>query len=207
MFGAVWNVRHTAGVLVGLWVLGLLVGSLHPLGVLAALAELATFTAFTAALGTWISLRARHTMQALARVMASLLLLNAGSLLLTLPVLGRRPLALAACGPLLLAASSFGLAPNPALDGFGAGQGQGQGPEMVLTCLVSVLGATAAAWVLTRSACRGFDAYLDRPAITGAAVSASAPGPWRGRRAARGAPPHGARERDYDVITTAAKRY
>jgi ABC-type transport system involved in multi-copper enzyme maturation permease subunit len=182
MLGAIWNIRHTAGVLVGLWGVGLLVGSLHPLGVLAALAELAAFTAFTAALGTWISLRARHTMQALARVMASLLLLNAGSLLFTLPVLGRRPLALAACGPLLLAASSFGLAPTPALEAIGVGPGQGQGPEMLLTCVVRVVGAAAAAWALARSACRGFDAYLDRPAITGPTAqdqdaSAAGPGP------------------------------
>ena len=81
MLGAVWNIRHTAFLLLGLWLVGVLVGSVHPFGLLAVLAELAAFTWFTAALGTWISLRAQDTMRALARVMASLLLLNGGSLL------------------------------------------------------------------------------------------------------------------------------
>jgi hypothetical protein len=86
-------------------------------------------------------------------------------------------MALAACGPLLLAASlaspadirgepvagSFGPGPNSALETIWSGHG----PEMALTCLASVVGATLAAWLLARHACRGFDAYVDRPVITG----------------------------------------
>jgi hypothetical protein len=176
LLGAVWNIRYTAAVVVGLWGLGVLVGSVHPLGMLAVLAELAAFTGFTVALGTWISLRARQTIQALARIMASLLLVSTGPPLLMTLVLGQRPIALIACGPLLLAASlaspadirggpvagSFGPGANSALETVWSGHG----PEMALTCLASVLGATLAAWLLTRHACRGFDAYLDRPAIT-----------------------------------------
>ena len=145
MLGAIWEIRHTAIVLAALWLLGVLVGSVHPLGLLAALIELAAFTWFTAALGTWISLRARHTMQAMGRVMASLLLISGGSLLVTLPILAVRPLALTACGPLLLAltlashgdlqgkpaAGSFGLVPDSVLGAVWVGRG----PEMALTCL------------------------------------------------------------------------
>jgi hypothetical protein len=144
------------------------------------LVELAAFTAFTAALGTWISLRSGQTMQALARVMASLLVHSMGSPLLMAPVLGQRPIALVACGPVLLAASlasaadirgepvagSFGPGPNPALETIWSGHG----PEMALTCLASVRGAALAAWLLTRHACRGFDAHVDRPVITGPGV-------------------------------------
>jgi hypothetical protein len=177
MLGAVWNIRYTAVVVVGLWALGALVDSVHPIGMLAVLAELVAFTAFTAALGTWISLRSRQTMQALARVMVSLLVLSAGSPLFMMLVLGQRPIALVASGPLLLAVSlassadirgesvagAFGPGPNWALETIWSGHG----PEMALTCLASVVGATVAAWLLARHACRGFDAYVDRPVVTG----------------------------------------
>jgi ABC-type transport system involved in multi-copper enzyme maturation permease subunit len=177
MLGAIWNIRQTALVLVGLWLLGVLAGSVHPLGLLAVLAELAAFTWFTAALGTWISLRSGHTMWALARVMASLLLLNGGSLLVALPLLSARPLALAGCAPLLMAASlasygdvrgapatgSLGLMSDSSLAAFWVGRG----PEMALACSIGVLGSAVGAFVLTRSACRGFDGCLDRPTVSG----------------------------------------
>ncbi len=183
LLGAIWEIRHTAVVLTALWLLGVLVGSVHPLGLLAALLELAAFTWFAAALGTWISLRSRYTMQAVVRVKAILLLLNGGSLLLTLPILGVRPLALTACGPLLLAlslashgdlhgkpaAGSFGPVPDPVLGAVWVGHG----PEMALTCLASVLGAALGAWALTRSSCRGFDACLDRPTLTGSSADSA----------------------------------
>jgi ABC-type transport system involved in multi-copper enzyme maturation permease subunit len=177
LLGAIWEIRHTAVVLTAIWLLGVLVGSVHPLGLVAALAELAAYAALAAALGTWISLRARHTMQAMAHVMASLLLLSGGSLLVALPILGLRPLALTACGPLLLAftlASHGDLAGKPAAGSFGpmpdwmlGAVWDGNGPEMTLTCLASVLGAAVCAWALIRSACRGFDACLDRPSLAG----------------------------------------
>jgi ABC-type transport system involved in multi-copper enzyme maturation permease subunit len=175
MLGAIWNVRHTAAVLTALWLVGVLAGSVHPLGLLAAAAELAAYTWLTTALGTWISLRAEHTMQAIGRVMARLLIVCGGSLLISVPMLGLRPLALAACGPLLLAfslASSGDLQGRPASGSFGqvpdavlAAIWVGRVPEMALTCLASVLGAALGAWALTRSACRGFDACLDRPTL------------------------------------------
>jgi hypothetical protein len=179
---------------------------------LAAVTELAAFTAFAAALGTWISLRSRDTMQALARVMASLLVLGGGSLVLAIPVLGARPLALVACAPLVLAASlaspadvqglpvagSFGPGPTWALETIW----RVHGPEMALTCAASVVGAAFAAWVLIRRACRGFDAYLDRPAIAGPGT-AHGPG-----HVASQTPPPPARRRGRDAGTLArASRY
>jgi hypothetical protein len=185
MLGAIWSIRHTALVLTALWLLGVLAGSVHPIGVLAAVVELAAYTWLTAALGTWVSLRASHTMQALGRVMASLLVVSGGSLLVTLPILGVRPLSLAACGPLVLAfslASAGDLQGQPASGSFGqlsdatlAAIWAGRVPEMAVTCLLSVLGAALGAWVLTHSACRGFDAYLDRPALAGPVASAAEP--------------------------------
>jgi ABC-type transport system involved in multi-copper enzyme maturation permease subunit len=224
MLGAIWTLRHTAVVLVVLWLVGVAAGSVHPLGVLAVLAELAAFTWFAAALGTWISLRAEHTMQALARVMACLLLLNAGPFLIALPLLSLRPLILTGSAPLLLAASlvshgevqgipaagAFGLVP----DAMAARFWLGRGPELALTCLLSVTGALLAARALTRSACRGFDAWIDRPGastapehVPGARVSLAGhgrTGPVEPRRAAtsrRAGGPSSARSSSRSMVT------
>jgi hypothetical protein len=64
---------------------------------------------------------------------------------------------------------------------------------MLLTCLLSVAAYAAGAWLLTRSACRGFDALLDRPHVSENGPIAADPAGnaprFRGRtkRRARGA--------------------
>ena len=50
-------------------------------------------------------------------------------------------------------------------DAFLGGFWRGRALEMALASLVGVLGWGLGAWFLTRSACRGFDACLDRPRI------------------------------------------
>jgi ABC-type transport system involved in multi-copper enzyme maturation permease subunit len=180
MLGAIGNTRHTAVVLLSLWIAGVVTGAVHPLGLFAVVVELAVLFWFTAALGTWISLRARHTVQALARVMGALLFCFGGSLLAALPVLSLRPLALTAAGPLLLAVSlaSYGeIAGKPLPGGFDvlsdtavAACWAGHGPEMGLAWGTSVVVWSLAAWSLTRSACRSFDACHDRPPQDSAAV-------------------------------------
>jgi hypothetical protein len=120
-------------------------------------------------------------MQGIGRVMASLLVVSGGSLLATLPILGVRPLSLTACGPLVLAfslASTADLQGQPASGSFGqlsdatlAAIWAGRVPEAGVTSLISILGAALGAWVITHCSCRGFDAYLDRPALAGPAAS------------------------------------
>ncbi len=147
LLGAVWNTRHMAIVLGLLGIVGILAGSLHPLGLLLALSELAAFTWFAAALGTWISLRTGATMGAVARVMACLLIVNGGPVLITLPLLSFRPLSLVGCPPALLAASlaSYGeYSGGPVVSGPGSFWDTmlselwvGHGTEMVVACLAS----------------------------------------------------------------------
>ncbi|MDR3632570.1 MAG: ABC transporter permease [Isosphaeraceae bacterium] len=176
LLGAIWGVRHTAVVLVLLWLAGVASGAIHPLGLLLVASELAAATWFAAALGTWVSLRSTDTMRALSRTLACLMLVAGGTLLITVPLLSVRPLALASCTPVLLAASLASYANvlgqtagSPAgLSETGAALlWVGHGREMILACLVSTLGYAAAARALTRSACRGFDARLDRPVLEG----------------------------------------
>jgi hypothetical protein len=92
-------------VLIGLGIVGVLAGSLHPLGLVLALVEWVAFTGFAAALGIWTSLRTGDTMRAVARVLAGLLIILGGALLIGLPLLAFRPLALVGCPPALLVAA------------------------------------------------------------------------------------------------------
>jgi ABC-type transport system involved in multi-copper enzyme maturation permease subunit len=191
MLGAFWGTRHMGVVLGLLGIVGSLAGSLHPLGLVLALFELVAFTGFAAALGIWISLRTSDTMRALTRVMTWLLAVSGGSLLVGLPLLSYRPLALVGCPPALLAAS-LGSCSEVLGQGVSRGPGWfretrlselwlGHGTEMVVASLASVLGYALGAWTLTRSACRGFDAQLDRPPVSAAVVDERSVG----RRAAR----------------------
>jgi ABC-type transport system involved in multi-copper enzyme maturation permease subunit len=176
MLGAVWGIRHTATVLVLLWLAGAAAGSVHPLAIVAVLIELAAFTGFAAALGAWVSLRAKDATRAVALATLTLLVLNGGSLLLTLSLRPGGPLAYVGCTPFLIAsalASHADLAGRPSHAVLGlvsdaslSALWTAHGAELGLTCLLGVLAYALGAWALTRATCRGFDARLDRPPVT-----------------------------------------
>ncbi len=85
MIGAVWRARPLLLVLVGLWIVGLLAGALHPLGFLAALAGLGAMTWFFAALGTYVSLWSPDRKQATGRTMLPAMFSMSGFVLPFLP--------------------------------------------------------------------------------------------------------------------------
>ncbi len=175
ILGAIWGIRHTAAVLILLWLAGAAAGSIHPLAIPVALLELAAFTWFASALGIWLSLRAKDAMRAVALATLGLLALNAGSLLVTQPLRPGGPLGYLGCSPILLAASVasyadvrgvpshavLGVVSDARLSGFWTAGGT----ELALTCLAAVLAYAVGAWTLSRAACLGFDAQLDRPPV------------------------------------------
>jgi hypothetical protein len=65
-----------------IWSVGLLAGAIFPLGALAAVVGLFVFCGFTAALGVWISLRAKNSTRALFATIFWLLIVNGGYLVL-----------------------------------------------------------------------------------------------------------------------------
>ena len=73
--GAVWKVRWGLLLLLVLWVAGLMTGSLHPLGLVAALLLLGVSVGFMTALGTYQSLVSRDTPQASNRTLVPAMLL------------------------------------------------------------------------------------------------------------------------------------
>ncbi len=85
MIGPVWALRRLAYLLFFLWGAGLVVGAIHPFGLLACLIEFAVFTWFMVALGTSFSLRSKNSTRSLASTMALLIFLNGGYLFCLLP--------------------------------------------------------------------------------------------------------------------------
>jgi ABC-type transport system involved in multi-copper enzyme maturation permease subunit len=72
-FGAVWSARWLGLTMLTLWGVGLLVGALHPLGVVAALLVAGASAWLIAALGVFVSTRARNSTRALITTLIVLL--------------------------------------------------------------------------------------------------------------------------------------
>ena len=79
--GALWSSKRLVLALLIMWSVGLLAGAIFPLGVLAAVVGLFVFCGFTAALGVWISLRAKNSTRALFATIFWLLMFNIGYLI------------------------------------------------------------------------------------------------------------------------------
>ncbi|MGP0063223.1 MAG: ABC transporter permease [Isosphaeraceae bacterium] len=73
-FGAVWSARWAWLSLIVVWAIGLLLGAIHPLGVLAATAIVANAAWLIAATGVFVSCRARNSTRALAWTFIALLI-------------------------------------------------------------------------------------------------------------------------------------
>jgi hypothetical protein len=189
MIGAVWKARWGGLLLAVLWSAGLLAGSLHPLGVAAALAVLGISTWFMAALGTYASLVSRDVAQAMTRATTTVVLLTATFLACLTPT--RRT-------SVVMGASSLPFVNWLCLVSYrdvreAVGQGTfdyltmmgiftDEGPvRVVATCLIGTAGyAVAAAW-LTLAAFRQFDRLAGRPERAPAGDGCDSPGRRLGR--------------------------
>lgn len=175
--GAVWGARHSAAVLVMLLAAGVVAGALHPSALVLVPAVLAGGAWFASALGTWVSLRSGDSARALAGTAAALFGVQAAAALASLAVPGARSAFLAGCPPVTLAAALAshadvagrftpgvpGLVWDAALSRLWVAWGLG----VPAACLAGAAGYALLGVAFTRSACRGFDARLDRPTLTG----------------------------------------
>jgi hypothetical protein len=85
MLGTVWKVRWGVALVVLLWSLGLVSGSLHPIGFGAAVVVLGVSIGFMTALGTYASLTSRDTAAASNRALVPALCLSGSFLVCYLP--------------------------------------------------------------------------------------------------------------------------
>lgn len=76
VLGAIRNQRALGSVLIAIWVVGLLTGYMHPLGIVISASIVAVLTWLVAIVGIHASIRARTTAQALGSTMGILWLLN-----------------------------------------------------------------------------------------------------------------------------------
>ncbi len=174
MIGAAWKVRWVALILVALWSVGVLAGSIHPIGLGAALLLLVAWMWLMTALGTYASLVSRDTAQASNRALIPALLLS-GSFLAcyllprnTTVVLGAGSAPFVNWLSLVSHADVREIVIDRGQKPFGpireAGLNTGERPWGVLTAylLTTLASMCAAAW-LSRAAVARFDRAAGRP--------------------------------------------
>lgn len=162
MVGAIWGLRGFGALLSLFWLLGLVLGAVHPLGLLLSLLIAGLLTVSVAALGVYVSLGARTTSQALMKALTTLIILNGGYLVVLVPVLKAfrieaDELHFIGCTPWL---ASFALLSFEHVTGLREGTFPWRfliGPGMVVGAYVM------AALVLLYRALATFDERVDRP--------------------------------------------
>lgn len=87
MIGAVWGLRGFGGLLSLFWIGGLVLGGIHPVGLLLGLSVVTLLTWFVASLGTYYSLKERTTSRAITSVIGLLVFLNGGYLIFLYAIL------------------------------------------------------------------------------------------------------------------------
>ncbi len=156
MIGPVWALRPVAILLFTLWAIGLAVGSIHPVGLVACAVELAVFTWFLTSIGTFFSLRSRNSTRALASTMALLIFVNGGYMVCCIPFRPDTSIITAGSTPVVFTIS---LASPYDLDHI-SGRHVG---EMITACILSIFLYGIAAAGLTSALFGTFDAVVDRP--------------------------------------------
>lgn len=102
LLGSLWRLRLVGGCMLFLWASGLLLGAVHPLGFLAVVIAWVVYSAFLAALGTFVSLRSRTTLRATTLTLALVVIFNVGYMLVCLFNWVDFPLLGVGCTPLML---------------------------------------------------------------------------------------------------------
>lgn len=174
MLGSIWRTRMLAILMLALWMVGLLAGAVHPLGFLAALAGMGVSCWFLAALGVSVSLWSRDRGQATGRVLGPLMLsMGLGALPFILPgnasvLMAAGAIPFQAWASLLSYEDAHAAIRSGALPQFAAvGIPSGVGARIGLAAwLISTTAQAVGAFLVTRSAVRGFDAAVGRPIRT-----------------------------------------
>jgi len=156
--GSLWVFRSVAYLLGLCWAFGLLVGSVHPLGILACLIELTVFTWFIAALGVAISLRSKNTIQAMTLTLGILLFANVGYLFIfaLLQSTGRTGMTIVVgCMPFLFSTALVGIDDLK--------QNSEVFRDLFTASLMGTFLYASAATYLTFRSITSYDSMVDRP--------------------------------------------
>jgi ABC-type transport system involved in multi-copper enzyme maturation permease subunit len=171
LLGSIWKTRGLAALMLVLWTVGLSAGAVHPLGFLAAIAGMGVSYWFLAALGLSASLWSRDRAQATGWALGPLMLIvSLGALPFILPgtasvVLAGGTMPFLTWASLLSyedvhAALRSGAIPRFAEIGI---RGVAGARIILAAWLISTTAQAVGAFLLMRSAVRGFDAAVGRP--------------------------------------------
>jgi ABC-type transport system involved in multi-copper enzyme maturation permease subunit len=166
LLGALRSVRWILPMPLTLWLSGVAAGSVHPLSLPVLAVELAVYGWFAAALGTYFSLALKSTSRAQAATIGVLLATNVGLLTAFTQLRFRTFLMFAGCMPAVVGGSALAYVTVDRIltNGLHIGGGQSWSTgQYAPTFLLSMALHAAAAWALTRAACRHFDRVVDRP--------------------------------------------
>ena len=176
MLGTLWRVRLSIVVTVGLWLLGLLSGAVHPLGFLVTILGLVISSWFLTSLGIYGAVWSRNRAEVNNKIVWPGLLMSLTGLLLVQfpgwsPHVWLGSLSMPVVGWLSLFSyddvrALIGHQPFPGLGGIGARSGE-TGFSVCVTLIVGLSTQLIAALVLTRAAIRDFDIAAGRPRESG----------------------------------------
>jgi ABC-type transport system involved in multi-copper enzyme maturation permease subunit len=168
LLGCIWAIRAMIVMIALIWTFGLIMGAIHPLGVLISAVQLAVFVLFTLALGTLISLQSKTTMRAIALTFGVILGLSLGVPILW-SIVGRPPFVLGGTpsSPFLFAIGMLsyrdvGVAITKTIPLEINNQSMFL-DEIRWMMMAGLLGYLAAGSGLLWAAYRGFERALDRP--------------------------------------------
>jgi ABC-type transport system involved in multi-copper enzyme maturation permease subunit len=161
VLGALTRQRAILSLVLAPWLFGLVLGALHPIGLLLAITGLVVFLFFASALGTLFSLRSKTSGLALVRTLGVLLMLNLIPVLVAGFLMRSRDFA-GLFGSTVVALYFLPIS-NHLMVAIVASPDKG---AMLLGVLSAMIAAYAAiGWVLCRAAIRRFDAAADRPPV------------------------------------------
>ena len=173
ILGATRGPRPLLATILGLMLLSMALGGLHPAGLVLAVVGLALYTWFYAALGTFVSLHARTTTGALAVTLGIVGFLGGGYLFCCIPLRPETPAAFLGVSPMMLFFAQLTHGDVSGLMGGGRGRslfGPRDHPDqLALGLALSYACHGLAAAGLTAWSILGFDAAVDRPTRAGRA--------------------------------------
>lgn len=162
LIGALWSTRWIMGFWAVLVVSALLLGCLHPVGLILGLASATVYLGFSASLGHYLSLRSKTSARALTATVAILLVTNALYLIAMIPFDWQSTLPLVGVSPFVAAGSLLSYRDVNMTKIHG-----GDPLDFGLTGFLSLVLYGVASYFLTFSAIKDFDRAIDRPETEG----------------------------------------
>lgn len=167
--GAIWGLRGFAALMSLIWLVGLAMGAVHPVGLLAAAAQVVAATWFAAALGVYCSLTSRTTARGLGRAVLILGGVNLGPYVIAQVVHPWEPaVTTCLCVPMMAAEALLSYENvHWALGVEGSRYLRATWPRgpwwVILGGVAGPLAYTLGALGVARAGDRGFDRIIDRP--------------------------------------------